>query len=108
MKKISRFEFAIMQVADPIEAEKHQPYTEAEELEIRSNKLLNDAKKIFVDTKNVKLDVKLNQDVKGIGKKGKKGIIYESNISTNDNICILFDGHRNFRYVNAKFLEAVS
>ena len=106
MEKLSRFEFAIMQVADPIEAEKHQAYTENEELEIRSNKLLESAKEIFIDTKNLKLEVKLNQDVKGIGKKGKSGIIYQSNVSTNENICVLFNGHRNFRYVNSRFLEA--
>ena len=33
MKKISRFEFAIMQVVDPVEAKKYKPFTEKEELE---------------------------------------------------------------------------
>jgi hypothetical protein len=51
MKKISRFEFAIMQVADPIEAKKNQAYTEKEELEIRSKNLLESAKEIYVETK---------------------------------------------------------
>lgn len=46
MKKISRFEFAIMQVADPKESENYHPYTEDEEISMRENNILDTAKKI--------------------------------------------------------------
>lgn len=38
-KKISQFEFAIMQIASPKDAENHEPYTDSEELNIRRNKI---------------------------------------------------------------------
>ena len=57
LKKISRFEFAIMKIADPVEAEKHEPYTEVEELEFREQKLIASAKlmsvKKWINLKNV-------------------------------------------------------
>ena len=51
------------------------------------------------------LRVELKEDVKGIGKSGRLGTIYESNLSTNDNVCVLFDGNKHFRYVNSRFLK---
>ncbi len=37
MKKVSRFEFAIMQIADPEGAKNAEPYTEAEEFKMRQD-----------------------------------------------------------------------
>ncbi len=45
-EKISRFEYAIMKIACPDEIENFEPYTESEEMEVRRNELLNQAKKL--------------------------------------------------------------
>lgn len=47
-QKVSRFEYAIMKIADPIEAEKHEPYTEQEEIEFREQKLISSAKLVVI------------------------------------------------------------
>lgn len=47
--KISRFEFAIMEVADPIEAANYEPFTEQEELQQRRDKLLDAADKLKIN-----------------------------------------------------------
>ncbi len=44
--KISSFEFAIMQIADPKGAENFIPYTKQEEIQKRINDLKNQASKI--------------------------------------------------------------
>lgn len=47
-KKISAFEFAIMKIADPEEAKKHQSYTREEENKIRVDKLMNQSKRMYI------------------------------------------------------------
>jgi hypothetical protein len=47
-EKISAFEFAIMEIADPEEAKKYKPLTKQEENEIRVDNLINQAKKLRV------------------------------------------------------------
>lgn len=47
-KKISAFEFAIMQVADAEEAKKHEPFTKEEENKMREDKLINQAKRMRI------------------------------------------------------------
>lgn len=47
-KKISAFEFAIMQVADPEKAKEYEPFTAGEETQIRIDKLRNQASKMQV------------------------------------------------------------
>lgn len=47
-EKVSAFEFAIMQVADPRGSKKYDPITKEEETEARKQKLINDASKLKV------------------------------------------------------------
>ncbi len=47
-KKISRFEFAIMQTIVPDEAEEFEPRTEREELNMRQKKLLEQTKNLHI------------------------------------------------------------
>ena len=44
--KISAFEFAIMQIADPEEVKKYRPLTEKEQNQIRVDKITDFVKKI--------------------------------------------------------------
>jgi hypothetical protein len=45
-KKVSRFEYAIMQYADPEEAKKLEPRTEEEEVEIRKENIRRQLRRI--------------------------------------------------------------
>lgn len=47
-RKISAFEFAIMQAAHPKESDKYEPFTRAEENQMRLDKLMNQAKEMRV------------------------------------------------------------
>lgn len=53
LKKVSKFEFAIMQAADPDGAKNYCPYTEEEEFQQRKDNLEKQAKGIpcFISTK---------------------------------------------------------
>ncbi len=62
-KKISGFEFAIMEVADPEEAKNNEPFTKEEEINLRKESLLKTAK----DLKIIKMDSKQEAIQKAYG-----------------------------------------
>lgn len=47
-KKVSRFEFAIMQICDPAYAANYEPYTETEEIEQRQQHIKETLNKIKI------------------------------------------------------------
>lgn len=47
-KKISAFEFAIMEVADSEGAKNYEPFTKEEETQMRVDKLMNQAKRMQI------------------------------------------------------------
>lgn len=49
-KKISRFEFAIMSVADPESLDQFESYTEEEELQMRKDKLMKQAEDLNIQS----------------------------------------------------------
>lgn len=51
-EKISAFEFAIMEIADPKEAKKYKPFTRDEELQMRKDKLRKQAKRMKITKEN--------------------------------------------------------
>jgi hypothetical protein len=54
VRKLSAFEFAIMEVADPEQAKDLQPYTPEEELEMRIQKLKDQASGLAIPIHNTK------------------------------------------------------